>query len=43
MRILKIENNQMRDNKYNQKIDRRKRTLRSPLDLDEKVLVLAED
>ena len=42
MRIKKIENNQMRNNKYNQKIDRRKRILRSPLNLDEKVLVLAE-
>ena len=42
MRIRKIENNQMRNNKYDQKIDRRKRTLRSPLNLDEKVLVLAE-
>ena len=28
--------------KYDQKIERRKRTLRSPLNLDEKVLVLAE-
>ena len=37
-----IENNQMRNDKYNQKIDRRKRTLRDPLNLDEKVLVLAE-
>ena len=42
MRIRKIENNQMRNNKCDQKIDRRKRTLRSPLNLDEKVLVLAE-
>ena len=42
MRIKKIENNQMRNNKYNQKIDRRERTLRSPLNLNEKVLVLAE-
>ena len=42
MRIRKIENNQMRNDKYNQKIDRRKRKLRSPLNLDEKVLVLAE-
>ena len=42
MRIRKIENNQMRNDKYDKKIDRRKRTLRSPLDLDEKVLVLAE-
>ena len=42
MRIRKIENNQMRNDKYDQKIDRRKRTLRSPLNLDEKVLVLAE-
>ena len=32
----------MRNDKYNQKIDRRKRTLRSPLNLNEKVLVLAE-
>ena len=42
MRIRKTENNQMRNNKYKQKIDRRKRTLRSPLNLDKKVLVLAE-
>ena len=42
MRIKKIENNQMRKAKYDQKIDRRKKTLRSPLNLDEKVLVLAE-
>ena len=42
MRIRKIENNQMRNDKYDQKIDRRKRTLRSPLNLGEKVLVLAE-
>ena len=32
----------MRNDKYNQKIDRRKRTLRGPLNLNEKVLVLAE-
>ena len=32
----------MRKAKYDQKIDRRKKTLRSPLKLDEKVLVLAE-
>ena len=32
----------MRDDQYDQKIDRRKRTLRNPLNLDEKVLVLAE-
>ena len=42
MRIKKIENNQMTNDKYNQKFDRRKRTLRDPLNLDEKVLVLAE-
>ena len=42
MRIQKIENNQMRNDKHNEKIDRRKRKLRSPLKLDEKVLVLAE-
>ena len=32
----------MRNNKYDEKIDRRKRTLGNPLNLDEKVLVLAE-
>ena len=42
VRLRKIENNQMRKDKYDQKIDRRKRTLRSPLNLDEKVLVLTE-
>ena len=42
MRIRKIENNQMGNDKYDQKIDRRKTTLRSPLNLDEKFLVLAE-
>ena len=42
MRLRKIGNNQLRNNKYNQKLDRRKRKLRSPLNLDEKVLVLAE-
>ena len=42
IRIKKIENNQMRNDKYDQNIDRRKRTLRDPLNLDEKVLVLAE-
>ena len=40
--LKKIEDNQLRNQKYDQKIDRRKRTLRSPLYLDEKVLVLAE-
>ena len=42
MRIRKIEIDQMRNDIYDQKIDGRKRTLRSPLNLDEKVLVLAE-
>ena len=42
VRLRKIENNQMRNDKYDQKIDRRKRTMRSSLNLDEKVLVLAE-
>ena len=32
----------MRNGKYDQKIDRRKRTLRNPLNLDEKALVLTE-
>ena len=42
MRLQKIGTNQLRNEKYNEKIDRRKRKLRSPLNLDEKVLVLAE-
>ena len=42
MKIRKIENNQMRNNKYDRKVERRKRTLRSPLHLDEKFLVLVE-
>ena len=41
-RLKKVEDNQLRNQKYDQKIDRRKRTLRSLLHLDEKVLVLAE-
>ena len=35
VRLRKIQNNQIRNDKYNQKIDRRKRTLRSPLNLTE--------
>ena len=42
MRLRETENNQMRNNKYNQKIDKRKRKLRSPLNLDEKVLILSK-
>ena len=42
MRLKKIGNNQTRNNGYNEKIDKRKRKLRSPLNLDKKVLVLAE-
>ena len=34
MRLQKIENNQMRNDEYNKKRDRRKRKLRSPLNLD---------
>ena len=41
VRLRKIENIQIRNDKYNQKIDRRKRALRSPLNLNEN-LVLAE-
>ena len=40
MRFRKIGTNQLRNEKYNGKIDRRKRKLRSSLNLDEKVLVL---
>ena len=42
MRLRKFGTNKLRNEKYNEKIDRRKRKLRSPLNLDEKVLVLAE-
>ena len=42
MRLKKIQINEMRVDKYNQRIDRRKKTLRSPLNNGEKVLVLAE-
>ena len=42
MRLRKIENNQTRNDKYNQKLHRRKRKLRSPLNLDKNVLALAE-
>ena len=42
VRLRKTENNQKRNDKYNQKIDKRKKTLWSPLNLAEKVLLLAE-
>ena len=42
MRLQKTETNQARNDRYNEKIDRRKRKLRSPLNLNEKVLVLAK-
>ena len=42
IRIRKIKNNQMRNDKYDQKIDWRKITLRNPLNLEEKVLDLAK-
>ena len=42
MRQKKIGNNQARNERYNEKIDKRKRKLRSPLNLEKKVLVLAE-
>ena len=42
VRLRKIENNQIRNDKYNQRIDKRKGTLSSPLNLTEKVLLLAE-
>ena len=41
MRVKKLENNQVRNDKYDQKTARRKR-FKGPLNLDEKVLVLAE-
>ena len=42
MRLQKIETNQTRNDWYNEKLDRRKRKLWSPLNLDERLLVLAE-
>ena len=42
MRLKKVGNNETRNEQYNEKIDKRKRKLRSPLNLDEKVLVLAK-
>ena len=42
MKLRKIETNQSRNDRYNEKIDRRKRKLRSPLNIDEIVLVLAK-
>ena len=42
IRLKKNQNNEMRIDKYNQRIDRRKKILKSPLNIGEKVLVLAE-
>ena len=42
MRLKRNGNNRLRNGKYDEKLDKRKRNLRSPLNLDEKVLVLAE-
>ena len=42
LRLKKVGNNQHRNAKYESKKERRQRKLRSPLYLDEKVLVLAE-
>ena len=42
MRLKKNGNNRLHNEKYDEKLDKRKRKLRSPLNLDEKVLVLAE-
>ena len=41
-RIKKVDNNNYRNRKYETKKDKRRKKLRSPLYLDEKVLVLAE-
>ena len=42
LRLWKIETNQTGNDQYSEKLDRRKRKLRSPLNLDETVLILAE-
>ena len=41
MRLKIIVNNQLQNKKYGEKTHKRKRRLRSPLNLDEKVLALA--
>ena len=38
MRLRKRETNQSRNDQYSEKIDRRKRKLKSPINIDEKVL-----
>ena len=42
LRVKKVDNNKFRNEKYNRRRDRRQKKLRNPLNLDEKVLVLAE-
>ena len=42
VRLRKIQHNQMRNDKYNQKLGRRKKASRSSLNLTENVFVLAE-
>ena len=42
LRLKKVDKNQQRNAKYGSKKERRQKKLRSPLNLDEKVLVLAE-
>ena len=42
LRIKKVDDNNFRNQRYNARKDRRQKKLRNPLNLDEKVLVLAE-
>ena len=42
LRLKKVDNNNFRIKKYNARKDKRQKKLRNPLNLDEKVLVLAE-
>ena len=42
LRVKKVDNNKFRNEKYNRRKNRRQKKLRNPLNLDEKVLVLAE-
>ena len=42
LRLKKVDNNNYRNRKYETKKDKRRKKLRDPLDLEEKVLVLAE-
>ena len=41
-RLIKVKENRYRLERFDTKVDRRKKNLRDPLEIDEKVIVLAE-